>query len=336
MARPRVFVSSTFYDLKHVRASMDLFINSLGFESILSEKGDIAYSFDRPLDESCYAEVSNSDIFVLIIGGRYGAAASGQHLEGGTSPFLERYESITRKEYERATANDIPMYILIDKAVFTEFETYRHNRDRLDVSYAHVDSINIFVLIEELLARPRNNPIYTFERFTDIEDWLREQWAGLFRDLLKRVSQQIQLRALNDQVAEMSEITSTLKTYMESVVTKVNPEESAELIGQEERRRETQKAARAAAAKGVVRFISRNMDLPSRVVVQELTDARSTGAFISRLAELNDSPPARSFILELQGLAGREPGFIDDLNEIRELMGVTRFRRVPRSGVADH
>ena len=43
MARPRVSVSSTYYDLKHIRASLSSFIESLGYESVLSEKGDIAY-----------------------------------------------------------------------------------------------------------------------------------------------------------------------------------------------------------------------------------------------------------------------------------------------------
>jgi hypothetical protein len=42
MARPRIFISSTYYDLKYIRASLDLFIESLGFEPVLSEKGDIA------------------------------------------------------------------------------------------------------------------------------------------------------------------------------------------------------------------------------------------------------------------------------------------------------
>lgn len=53
MAKPRVFVSSTYYDLKHIRTSMELFIRSLGYEPILSEKGDIAFTPDKPLDESC-------------------------------------------------------------------------------------------------------------------------------------------------------------------------------------------------------------------------------------------------------------------------------------------
>ena len=70
MARPRVFISSTYYDLKHLRSSLDNFVESLGFDAILSEKGKIAYTPDLPLDESCYREVGTADIFVLIIGGR--------------------------------------------------------------------------------------------------------------------------------------------------------------------------------------------------------------------------------------------------------------------------
>ena len=44
MAKPRIFVSSTYYDLKHIRASLSLFIDSLGYESILFEKGQLPLS----------------------------------------------------------------------------------------------------------------------------------------------------------------------------------------------------------------------------------------------------------------------------------------------------
>jgi hypothetical protein len=76
MAKPRIFVSSTYYDLRHLRSSLENFIESFGFEAILSEKGDIAYLPDTPLDESCYREARSADTFVLIIGGRYGSEAS--------------------------------------------------------------------------------------------------------------------------------------------------------------------------------------------------------------------------------------------------------------------
>lgn len=66
MARPRIFVSSTYYDLKHVRSSLDNFIEALGFDSVLSEKGDIAFSPDAPLDESCYREASRPTYSCLL------------------------------------------------------------------------------------------------------------------------------------------------------------------------------------------------------------------------------------------------------------------------------
>ena len=128
MAKPRVFVSSTFYDLKHVRSSLEAFILSLGYEPILSEKGSIAYSPDVPLDESCYREAKSCDIFVIVIGGRYGSEASGEPSSPDRA-FHERYESITRKEYESAVERDIPTYVLVEKSVYVEYETFKRNRD---------------------------------------------------------------------------------------------------------------------------------------------------------------------------------------------------------------
>ena len=101
MAKPRVFISSTYYDLRHIRASLEQFVGSLGYEPILSDKGAIAYTPDAALDESCYREVRNSDVFVLIVGGRYGSATSEQE---GLVPtgFYDQYDSITRQEYVTA------------------------------------------------------------------------------------------------------------------------------------------------------------------------------------------------------------------------------------------
>jgi hypothetical protein len=128
MSKPRVFVSSTYYDLKHIRSSLENFIEGLGYDPILSEKGDIAYAPDIALDESCYREVRNSDIFVLIIGGRYGAEKSSGK-SAVPKEFYDRYDSITRQEYSSAVDHDIPIYILIEKAVYADFES-RFRRSR--------------------------------------------------------------------------------------------------------------------------------------------------------------------------------------------------------------
>ena len=76
MAKPRIFVSSTYYDLKHIRTNIEAFIKQMGYEPVLFESGDIPFHHDKPLDESCYKEIENSHMQVLIIGGRYGSKIS--------------------------------------------------------------------------------------------------------------------------------------------------------------------------------------------------------------------------------------------------------------------
>jgi hypothetical protein len=189
----------------------------LGFDSILSEKGNIAFSPDIPLDESCYREVSNADIFVLIVGGRYGSeASSGERTK--QKDFFDRYESVTKKEFEEAVRKDKPTYILVESNVYSEFQTYKKNRANTSITYAHVDSVNIFVFIEDILSLQKNNPIKTFERFSEIETWLRAQWAGIFQDLLKMRSNQSQFRELSQEISELKQVNTTLKNYLESIL----------------------------------------------------------------------------------------------------------------------
>lgn len=240
MARPRVFVSSTFYDLKHIRASLEVFIESLGFDAILFEKGDIAFHPDVSLDESCYREAANADVFVLIIGGRYGSASSsGKSIEDGD---VKLYQSITRKEFETAQEGDVPTFILLDNAVAAEYQTYLKNRDNRSIVYAHVDSEGVFKLLDTIFERSRNNPVFHFERATQIETWLREQWAGLFRELLRARSQQKQLATLNAQVSELKSVNDTLKTYLEAVLNKVTPDNSDKIIKDQEDKLEKARA----------------------------------------------------------------------------------------------
>ena len=236
MAKPRVFISSTFYDLRHIRSSLEQFVEALGYEAVLSEKGRIAFDPSLPLDESCYREVRNSDILVLIVGGRYGSMASEEGTET-SEDFFDRYSSITRKEYEAAVERDIPVYILVDREVYTEYETFKKNRSVENITYVQVDSVNVFLLIDQILGQARNNPLHQFEHQSEITSWLREQWGGLFKEMLAGRSEQRQLSSLDDQVKGLSEINTTLKRYLEEIVSRVSESgEAEELIESEDQR----------------------------------------------------------------------------------------------------
>lgn len=329
MAKPRVFISSTYYDLKHLRSSIDLFVDSLGFESILSEKGDIAYTPDTPLDESCYREASNADIFVLIIGGRYGSESSdGPKKEKKT--FFERYDSITKKEYDEAVKKDIPTYILIEGSVYSEYQTYLRNKESESISYAHVDSANIFRLIEEILAKPKNNPIHTFEKFADIETWLRDQWAGLFRELLHRMSGQQQIKALSSQVEDLKEINDTLKKYLENVMSKISPDESRALIKSETIRLEEHERNKILRENRWTDFILRETGVSFKQFMDAMKEARSFTEFAKIISRVSSKPNAEAMILDTlkEWSAARS-----DFNKARTLLGLPNFRMKKKGDV---
>lgn len=217
MARPRVFVSSSFSDLRHLRRALWALIDTFGFEPVMSEAGSIAYLPSAAPEQSCYREVALCDMLLLVVGGRYGTESGGATAAGNTREFYERYDSITKLEWEAAVRADIPRYVLVDRAVYGEYETYALNADESTVRYAHVDSVNVFLLID--LIRSQQVPILQFSAFDEIATWLREQWAGLFRELLKQRDSGRTVEMLNHKLTELGEVVSTLKTYLESLVT---------------------------------------------------------------------------------------------------------------------
>ena len=141
MAKPRIFISSTFYDLKQIRVELDKFIESLGYEPIRNEEGVIPYGKDDALQTYCYKEISNIDILISIIGSRYGSA--------GVLKEKEQEYSVSQLEVKTALKEDKQVFVFIDKNVFTEYETYILNKSNDGVNYKYVDNVNIYKFIED-------------------------------------------------------------------------------------------------------------------------------------------------------------------------------------------
>jgi Domain of unknown function (DUF4062) len=187
MARPRVFVSSTFFDLHQVRADLDYFIRDLGYEPVLNERGRIAYgSADNP-EEYAYREVEISDILVAIIGGRYGSESASQ------GPY-----SISQAELKTAIQLGKQLYIFVERNVFAEFATYRANKSVAEIQYQAVDDPRIYEFLEEIEGLPKRNPTATFESARDITGYLREQWAGLFQRSLQEQERRGEMNLMQD------------------------------------------------------------------------------------------------------------------------------------------
>jgi len=177
MAKPRVFISSTFYDLRQIRADIDQFLKSLGYDAIRNEEGSIPYGKDERLEEYCIQEVRHSDILISIIGGRFGSESKN---EADIDKYLQK-SSISQRELRVAIDHQKQVYIFIDKNVSAEYQTYLLNKDNEKVNYRFVDDQRIYSFIEEIKNLGINNNIKDFETSEDITSYLREQFAGLFQ-----------------------------------------------------------------------------------------------------------------------------------------------------------
>lgn len=173
MAKPRVFISSTFYDLRQVRADLDFFIEQMGYEPVRNEEGDIPYGKDEALEEYCYKEIKNIDILVCIIGGRFGSESK-----------QNSKSSVTQMELKAALSEGKQVYSFIDANVLSEYETYLINKES-ETKYRYVDDQRVYEFIEEMKSLNSNNIIKGFETASDIIKFLREQMAGLFQRFLE-------------------------------------------------------------------------------------------------------------------------------------------------------
>lgn len=167
--RPRVFVSSTFYDLKQLRASLRETIEGFGFEPLLSELPPFPIDPDLETVEACRKVVADhADLFVLIVGARYGSVT-------------DQGRSVTNLEYLEARAKRIPTYVFVDKAVLTMLQVWKQNPNG-DYS-GIVDSTKLFEFVDSLYSTGETW-VFPFETAADIKTVLLFQWPRLIQESL--------------------------------------------------------------------------------------------------------------------------------------------------------
>jgi hypothetical protein len=203
MARPRVFVSSTFYDLKQIRADLERFIRDLGYDPVLHERGSVPYGSKEKLEEYCYQEIRQVELLVSIVGSRFGSQSD------------HRPYSISQQELKTAYELGTQVFIFVEAAVLGEYQTYLKNKDATESTfkYAHADDVRVYRFLEEVHGLPNNNPITPFGSVQDIIMFLREQWAGMFQRFLQNQERQKEVQILKDMQANMQTL-NQLVTYL--------------------------------------------------------------------------------------------------------------------------
>lgn len=198
MSVPRVFVSSTYYDLKQVRFNIGDFIKNLGYEPVMHERSGVAYTQNEPMEQDCYHELVSCDIVVCIIGNHFGSKSADNDF------------SVTMNEIQTAIKNRRKVYIFIAKDVYIENRTYEHNKENGNFKSAYTDNPKIHEFISEL---KHNNRVLieSFETTDEIISTLKLQFAGLFQNLLVREASLSDFKASYDLQQSSDEIKAVIE-----------------------------------------------------------------------------------------------------------------------------
>lgn len=214
--KPRIFISSTFYDLKYIREDLANFVRSYGYEPILFEDGDIGYTPGKTLDSSCYESMRNSDMVILIIGGEYGSAASGEKKDE-----FKECMSVTRNEFRTAVESGIPIFVMIDKKVMAEYGVYEANynaieKENMKMTFPTTKNVNVFRFIKEIKGIV-TLPIQEFERSSDIKGFISKQWADMFKNYLSSLRNEKENRKIESSVNEMKALIQKMDIMLDNV-----------------------------------------------------------------------------------------------------------------------
>ncbi len=169
MSKTKIFISSTCYDLSQIRKDLKEGIEAMGHTPVLSESRDFPVNPSLSSAENCMAAVRNeADIFVLIIGNRYGYK-------------LDSGKSITNTEFLTALQKGIPIYTFSLKNIIHILPVWKKN-PLGDFSNV-VDDNKVFEFIDDVREK-KGIWNFEFESAQDILDILKAQWSILFRQAL--------------------------------------------------------------------------------------------------------------------------------------------------------
>lgn len=199
MPVPRIFVSSTCYDLQEIRYNLRDFIKGFAYEPVMSEFGDIFFDYNQHVQDSCINEIQKCQMYILIIGNNYGSTYYREQ------PNAKSFDSITLQEFKKSLELKLPKHIFINRFVNYDYKNYRRAldnkfkkyfddneveedviisikeklRDELNSDYYFANEAyrHIFKFLDIIYELKSNNAIFEFEAFNEIQIQLKQQWA---------------------------------------------------------------------------------------------------------------------------------------------------------------
>lgn len=171
MSKTKIFVSSTCFDLSQVREDIREGLFNLGHDPILSEYDSFSVIPDLNNVDNCRRNVrENTDIFILIIGGRRGTIDR------------ETEKSIVNIEYDAAKDVGIDSLIFVKQEILNLIPVWEKNPDA-DFS-TYVDHTAVFSFIKKIQSEQKW--IFSYSKSSDILSIIKTQLSGYLKYLVNK------------------------------------------------------------------------------------------------------------------------------------------------------
>ncbi len=181
----KIFISSTAYDLIDVRAELLLSLSQWGFEALGHEIPGFPIPLGMHSHDVCLAAVKQCDIFLLIIGGRYGNTYAGNN----HPQYRDNNWSITRCEANLAYNEGKGFLTYVRDKVWNERKSYndfvKSGKPSEDFTCSYVNNPAIFEFINEVNRRIHDNWIQVFNNSVQLKDHLRGRLTGETIDIFR-------------------------------------------------------------------------------------------------------------------------------------------------------
>lgn len=178
----KIFISSTAYDLIDVRAELCHAIPNWDHIALAHENPGFPKPLDKHSHDICLEAASNCDIFLLIVGSRYGNVYAGSNPD-----YIGKNLSITRCEADVAYKSGIGFMTYVRDIVWHERKQYNDFIKRGGIKEAYpcliAENAEIFEFLNDINRRSTSNWIETFNNSVQLKEHLNGWLTGKTSDV---------------------------------------------------------------------------------------------------------------------------------------------------------
>jgi len=171
-SKPKVFVSSTCFDLIDLRAEVEAELKLMGCAPIMSDRqsAEFEVSPDANSIQTCLNNIQNADYVIIILSQRYGPSLKDAGFED---------VSATHLEYREARRFRRPILFYVRDRLESDFAIWKRNKGKpVNLLWVKPNDQKLFLFLEEhrklAKSRRKSNWIWTFRDSNKLKQRLRK------------------------------------------------------------------------------------------------------------------------------------------------------------------